>query len=192
LEEIAGGQDPKLRLEAERVLRLVGQRAMPVEEKPAADNLADWAEVLSEAGDAEAGRRLFFSSVGARCGVCHQHSGRGGRIGPDLTRIGETSSREQIIASILQSSRDIAPEYQPWILTTTDGKTHTGLRQPKGGDDGQEPYVDAKGEQFTLASDSIDVRQASPTSIMPDGLQNAVSLADLRDLVTFLTAGAAE
>jgi putative membrane-bound dehydrogenase-like protein len=192
LEQFAGGDHQLFQREAERVLRLAGQRALPPEGKPAAENLAEWAERLSKAGDAEAGRRLFFSAVGARCGVCHQHSGRGGRIGPDLTRIGQSSTRERIIASILQPSQEIAPHYQPWLLVTTDGKTHMGLRLPKAGDDGIELYAGADGKAFSLPSDSIEVRAASSTSIMPDGLQNAVSVDDLRDLATFLAAPAAE
>ena len=188
LEQLAIGDHQILQREAARVLRLSGQRPMPPEEKPPADNLADWVELLSETGDAEAGRRLFFSGVGGRCGVCHQHSGRGGRIGPDLTRIAHSSTRERIIASILQPSQEIAPHYQPWLLVTRDGKTHTGLRLPKPGDDGTELYVDAEGEEFILKSDEIEFREAASTSIMPEGLQKTVSIDDLRDLMAFLTA----
>jgi putative heme-binding domain-containing protein len=192
LERFAGGKHHVFRREAERVLRLSGQRTVPTEVKPPADNLADWVELLADAGDAEAGRRLFFSAVAARCGVCHQHSGRGGRIGPDLTRIAENSTRDRIIASILDPSQEIAPHYQPWLLITKDGKTHTGLRLHKAGDDGMEIYVDAQGKEFVLSSDSIEARSSSAISIMPDGLQNMLSVGDLRDLVTFLTETGAE
>jgi putative heme-binding domain-containing protein len=174
--------------EARRTLRLAGLEAVELEAKPAADNLAAWNSLLGDTGDAASGGRLFFNTVGPRCGVCHQHRGRGGRIGPDLSRIGHTSTREQIITSLLQPSREIAPHYQSWILITTDGKTHTGLRQPRPGDDGTEHYFDSAGNSFSLPSDTIEMREASGTSIMPNGLQNVVSIADLRDLVTFLTS----
>jgi putative membrane-bound dehydrogenase-like protein len=186
LESFAAGSNPALSREAERALRLSGQRPAPTEKKPAAADLAAWATLLDEPGEAQAGRRLFFSPVGARCGVCHQHSGRGGRIGPDLTYIARSNTREKLIASILQPNQEIAPHYQPWLLVTDDGKTHTGLRLHEGGDDGSEEYVDSAGERFRLESKTIEVREATTTSIMPSGLETILSTADLRDLLTFL------
>jgi hypothetical protein len=193
LEGFTEDKNPALRREAERLLRLARLRPMPVEIKPPTDDLAAWNQLLElpgdiDSGNIEAGRRLFFSPVGPRCSVCHQYDGRGGRVGPDLTQISRSSSRERIIASILQPSREIAPHYQSWVLVTKDGKTRTGLRLAKAGDDGIELSVDSEGRQFTLASDTVETRRASSTSIMPDGLETTLSIADLRDLVTFLTA----
>ena len=188
LEQIAGGNQPTLAAEVGRVLRLAGLSDTPAEEKPAADNLTAWDELLNVPGNAEAGRRLFFSQAGPRCGVCHQHSGRGGRIGPDLTNIAINNTREKLIASIVQPDLEIAPHYQPWLLVTDDGKTHTGLRLAEGGDDGTEEYIDSAGNRFRLESKAIEVRAATSTSIMPSGLESGLTIADLRDLVTFLMA----
>jgi putative membrane-bound dehydrogenase-like protein len=188
LETLADCNLLELKREAQRVLRLAKLRPAADEPKPQADDLAAWNKILGESGDATAGRRLFFSPIGPRCGVCHQHEGRGGRIGPDLTHIGRSNNREQIIASIMQPSREVAPHYQPWELVTDDGKTHTGLRQPKAGDNGMEDYVDSAGNEFTLPSNTIEQRNASEKSIMPDGLQAGMSIADLRDLIAFLTS----
>jgi putative membrane-bound dehydrogenase-like protein len=175
-----------IREESQRALRLAGLRPAADEEKPPASDLAAWNKLLGNTGSVAAGRRLFFSSVAARCGVCHEHSGRGGRIGPDLTNIAKSSTREKLIASILQPDQEIAPHYQPWLLVTDDGKTHTGLRMHEGGDDGSEEYVNSAGERFLLESKTIEVREATATSIMPSGLETLVSIVDLCDLVTFL------
>jgi putative heme-binding domain-containing protein len=187
LEQFVGGNRPVLKHEADRVLRLAKLRPASAETKPPRTDLAAWHRLLKEPADVAAGRRLFFGSVGARCAICHQHNGRGGRIGPDLTHVGRDTSSERIIESILQPSNEIAPHYQPWLLTTTDGRTLVGLRIAEG-DDGTEEYADTAGDRFTLKSDEIESREASPKSIMPDGLESSVSIADLRDLVTFLTA----
>jgi putative membrane-bound dehydrogenase-like protein len=186
LDEFAAGANPTLAREAARTLRLAGLRPAISEIKPPADDLAAWNELLKRPGDAAAGQRLFFSAVGARCAVCHRYDGRGGTIAPDLTTIGRSNSRERIITSILQPSREIAPHYQPWVLVTKEGKTYSGLRLAKAGDDGVEPYADTAGREFSLKSEEIESRQASPVSIMPDGLEATVSIDDLRDLVTFL------
>jgi putative membrane-bound dehydrogenase-like protein len=187
LEKLAAGEQPSLQHEARRVLRLSGVIQTLEEAKPQAANLARWNKVLSEPGDAASGRRLFFNPVGPRCAVCHKHDGRGGQIGPDLTHIGRSNNREQIIASTLQPSQNVAPHYQPWSLVTKDGKTHMGLRLPQGGDNGIERYIDSAGAEFSLPSDTIEERSASDKSIMPDGIETTLTLADLRDLVTFLT-----
>lgn len=176
-----------VREEALRVLRLTGRSPAIVEEKPAATDLAAWNKLLAGQGDADAGRRLFFSARGARCGVCHQYDGRGGKIGPDLTRINQSNSREQIIASILQPSREMAPHYQPWTLLTDAGKALVALRLHKAGDGGKEVYADSDGKVFQLRGDEIEVRQASDTSIMPAGLEKTVSVDQLRDLVEYLS-----
>lgn len=188
LEHLADGRAPVSKGEAQRVLRLAKLRPAAEEAKPQAEDLARWNELLGEAGDAAAGRRLFFSPIGPRCGVCHQHTGRGGRVGPDLTHIGRSNNHQQIVASLLQPSREVAPHYQPWVLVTKDGRTHTGLRQPKAGDSDTEFYVDSAGNEFSLPSDTIEQRSASEKSIMPDGLQAGMTIADLRDLIAFLTA----
>jgi len=188
LEEFAGGANPVLAREAIRTLRLAGLHPAAPEAKPAPDDIAAWTALLAQPGDAASGRRLFFSAVGARCAVCHQFDGRGGTIGPDLTNVDNSNSRERIITSILQPSREIAPHFQSWLLTTTDGKTLSGLRLAKAGDDGVEPYADAEGREFTLKSEDIESRHASPISIMPAGLDAPISIDDLRDLVTFLSA----
>jgi putative membrane-bound dehydrogenase-like protein len=186
LEELAETKTTEIRREAERALRLGGVHPPSAEAKPEAADIAAWRAKLSGAGDAAAGRRLFFSPAGPHCSACHRLGGRGGSVGPDLTQIGRSASREKIITSILQPSQEIAPDYQAWTLVDRDGKTHIGLRLPKPGDDGTEDYADTSGNKFTLPSSAIEDRRVATTSIMPDSLQSILSIDDLRDLVAFL------
>jgi putative membrane-bound dehydrogenase-like protein len=188
LATLAEGDESTVAREAARVLRLNRKRVETAEQVPAASDLDAWDSLLGEGGDAEAGRRLFFMSGGPQCAACHQHSGRGGRVGPDLTLLGGQQSRERVIASILQPSREIAPHYQAWELRTSDGLTRVGLRLPKGGDDGIEPYADSTGRRFELRSEEIELRSPAEASIMPEGLSASLSVDDLRDLVAFLSA----
>src|SRR5207244_473632 len=57
---------------------------------PRPANEADWKKLLAEKGDAEAGRRVFFHKNGPRCFTCHRVDGRGGKLGPDLSKIGKS------------------------------------------------------------------------------------------------------
>ena len=54
--------------------------------------------------------------------------GEGGRIGPALDRIASRRAPEFIMESILQPSKDIAPEYEAVAVATKDGRVITGLR----------------------------------------------------------------
>ncbi len=189
LAKLAESDDATVAAEARRVVALSRERRAEGDQgRPGAGELEAWTALLAEGGDAESGRRLFFTRPGPLCSQCHQYGGRGGRIGPDLTRIGEQQSRERIIASILQPSREIAPHYQAWTLVTTDGLVRQGLRLPEGGDDGTEPYSDPEGSVFELRSEDIELRSPSDASIMPEGLADRLSVEDLRDLVAFLSA----
>lgn len=185
-QELAQNGDADLKQEALRCLRLSGYGERLQTDKPPAVDLAAWNALLSQHGDPASGRRLFYNPVGPQCYKCHRHSGRGGDIGPDLTRIGATNSRERIIASILDPSREIAPQYQAWVLTTEAGRTYVGLRLPKSGDDGEESYADLSGNTFELRSDKIETRLPATTSIMPAGLEANLSVQDVRDLISFL------
>ncbi|QEG32974.1 PVC-type heme-binding CxxCH protein [Bythopirellula goksoeyrii] len=189
-EALSTSKNTTLRKEAERILRLRGLGSVFPEEQPSAGDLQAWFDLLAEPGDADSGRRLFFSPVGPQCSVCHRFEGRGGNIGPDLSQVGKQMSRERVITSILDPSREIAPQYQPWILVTDEGQTFVGLRLPKAGDDGLEPYSDTGGKTFVLPSELIAHREPASTSIMPDGLTENLSIQDLRDLVTFLVSEA--
>jgi putative membrane-bound dehydrogenase-like protein len=188
LTTLAEGDEPTVAREAARVLRLNRKQVEAAEGVPEASDLDAWNALLGEGGDADAGRRLFLMSAGPQCAACHQHSGRGGRVGPDLTQLGAQQNRERIIASILQPSQEIAPHYQAWELRTSDGLTRVGLRLPKGGDDGVEPYADSKGRRFELRSEDIELRSPAEASIMPEGLAASLTVEDLRDLVAFLSA----
>ena len=189
LKQLADEGPAATRDEARRILRLTNLQTTATDSKPPADDIEAWLAVLSSTdGDAESGRRLFHGAVGARCAACHQHSGRGGKIGPELTHVGAKLSRRRLLESILQPSREIAPQYQGWVLETVDGKVLTGLRLAQGGDTGVEPYADSAGKRFTLRSEEVEARTPSNASIMPTGLEQLISVQDLRDLLAFLQA----
>ncbi|HYO25767.1 MAG TPA: PVC-type heme-binding CxxCH protein [Lacipirellulaceae bacterium] len=189
LAKLAGDRDAVVAGEAARVLRLSRPLRNSAEPLPAASDLEAWTALAAHGGDPESGRRLFFMAAGPQCAACHQHRGRGGRVGPDLTQVGRQQDRARILASILQPSRDIAPHYQPWELRSADGLTRVGLRLPQGGDDGVEPYADAAGRRFELRSEEIELRTPADASIMPEGLAASLNVQDIRDIVAFLAAG---
>lgn len=64
----------------------------------------------SPIGKAAHGKELFYGD--ANCSLCHMVAGKGGRVGPELTEVGESRTREAIIDSVRNPSRRLA-----WGLT---------------------------------------------------------------------------
>jgi putative heme-binding domain-containing protein len=150
-------------------------------------NAAGWQKYLSEGGDAAAGERVFFHAQGARCYSCHRADGRGGKIGPDLSTIGAALTRERLIESILEPSKEIAPMFTTWSVTTRDGQVHTGVIVDEGADS-TVTLADAQGKTKVLKRLEIEDRAALPTSLMPDNLHEQMTPREFRDLIAFLAS----
>jgi putative heme-binding domain-containing protein len=69
-------------------------------------------------GDAASGERVFR----ATCSGCHRVNGRGGRLGPDLSRIGISRARAALVRRIRGAVEDHRPGYEPVTLTTASGQ----------------------------------------------------------------------
>src|SRR5471032_3171328 len=76
-------------------------------------------------GNVENGGRLFA----AQCASCHRVAGRGGRIGPDLTRVGATRSRAALTREIRTPSEWITPAYETVTVLTKDGQRIRGTKK---------------------------------------------------------------
>jgi putative membrane-bound dehydrogenase-like protein len=147
--------------------------------------VAEWRKFLGGPGDTAAGERVFFHAAGPRCAACHQVDGRGGRAGPDLSAVAASMNRERLIESILEPSKEVAPAFVSWNITTRDGKVHTGVIV----DEGPESTVtlaDAQGKLETLRRQDIEGRVASRTSLMPDNLHEQMTPQEFLDLIAYL------
>ena len=134
---------------------------------------------------AESGRRSFFHTNGAGCYKCHTVGGRGGQIGPDLTVIARTMSRQKLAESILEPSKEISPQFTTWAIETTGGKVLTGMLL------GEEVNGDLRlgnnlGEVFFVPFKEIDSRNPLKTSIMPEKLHESMTSDEFRDLIAYL------
>jgi len=144
------------------------------------------AHLPSGQGDAERGRRLFFhQTVG--CAKCHRIEDRGGSIGPDLSVISRSSKREKLMQSIVEPSREIAPQFITHTVETTDGETWSGLLESET-KDGSLTLTTADGKGVFLPGKQIRARSISKVSLMPEGLEQALSEREWLDLIEFLVS----
>jgi putative heme-binding domain-containing protein len=129
-------------------------------------------------GDAERGRQVY---VRASCSACHS----GARaLGPDLRGAASRFSRDDLFTAILEPSRDVPPRYQATLVATQDGKQYQGAVIY----DAVDSLILQTGAESVvrIANTQIAERRLSPTSLMPTGLLDMLSDAELADLYAYL------
>ncbi len=176
-------KEDKQRLSTLKNLPEAARLLSEVAQTPPLDDLTAWLEQTAGAGDAEAGRRIFFHSKVGYCSRCHRYDGRGNHVGPDLTRIHERD-REWLLTSIVQPARDVAPAYRQWEITMQDGTSRIGISLRKGSH--TEDYLGADGKTFTVKLAEMESRNEIATSMMPEGLPQNMTAKELRDVLAFL------
>jgi putative heme-binding domain-containing protein len=151
------------------------------------DDLAPDVEHLSGGRRYETGARLF-KELG--CLQCHRYADAGGGAGPDLSGIAKKRSPRELLESILEPSKQIAPEFAAMILVTTEGRTLEGRIS----EEDQHKLVlhtaDALAEPLVLSKHEIEDRHLSTTSTMPDGLLDRLQKTEILDLLAYLIADA--
>jgi putative heme-binding domain-containing protein len=134
----------------------------------------------SPIGNVENGGRLFA----AQCASCHRVAGRGGRIGPDLTRIGASRSRAALMREIRTPSEWITPAFETVTVVTKDGQRIRGTK--KNEDVFSIQVMDTRERIQGFMKSNLQDIVYDKTSLMPDFGSGRLSDADLTDLVGYL------
>lgn len=134
-------------------------------------------------GDIRRGQAVFHSKKAA-CFACHAMGYLGGNIGPDLTRIGGIRSQRDLLESILFPSASFVRSYEPVVILTTQGLTHSGVVRQ----DLPHELVLATGADKLVRISKDDIESIAPgqVSVMPAGLDKQLTQQELADLVEFL------
>ena len=127
---------------------------------------------------------LRFSNGRVACATCHRIGNEGGQIGPDLTRIGAIRAGRDIVESIVFPSSTIAQGYESYIVTTKDGRSVTGVITRRAGD--VLVLRDSSGAELRLQKAQVEAMSRSTISLMPEGLDKAMTRDEFRDLLAFL------
>jgi putative heme-binding domain-containing protein len=142
------------------------------------------AELSHLKGDADAGQEVFLSQK-MGCYGCHRAVGRGGDVGPDLSRIGQFRTPAELLESIVFPSSTIAPEYRAFQATLRDGRVIVGLiiREAPGAIHFRTTDL----SEVRVRRKDIDDMTPSNVSLMPEGLEKSMTRQELRDLLEFLS-----
>ncbi|HXX92802.1 MAG TPA: HEAT repeat domain-containing protein, partial [Planctomycetota bacterium] len=163
-------------------------RAEPLLKKLEVDTAAmkvrldELAPVLS-GGEAGHGRDVFFGKK-AGCTACHTVAGTGGKVGPDLSKIGSIRSGRDLLESIVFPSATFARGYEPFLLRTRDGAIYDGLIVRETAE-AIVMFTSDRVEKRIPRSSIEEIRQGK-VSVMPQGLDAQLTREELRDLIAFL------
>lgn len=137
--------------------------------------------IESSKGDAANGERIFSAS----CGNCHRVNGRGGRLGPDLSRIGASRSRAALISAIRDPNALMADGYRSVRLITADGQQIRGAK--KGEDALTVQIMDTRERLQGYVKASLKEFTNDRQSLMPAYNTDRLSESDLDDLLRYLS-----
>jgi putative heme-binding domain-containing protein len=139
------------------------------------------APVEAPRGNVDNGGRLFA----AQCVSCHRAGDRGGRLGPDLSRVGSARSRAALVREIRTPSEWMPPGYESVTLVMKDGQKVRAIKKSE--DVFSIQVMDTRGRiQGYLRSSLQDVIYEK-TSLMPDYGPDRINESDLNDLLAYLS-----
>ena len=139
----------------------------------------------AQGGDVVRGQAVFNGTKGA-CLSCHAIGYIGGRIGPDLTRIGQIRGDRDLVEAVAFPSASFARGYEPVLVRTRSGDVRSGALRSDAPD--EVVLSDVAGAETRIPRrDVVDI-QPGTVSLMPPGFGDVLTRQELADLVAFLRA----
>ncbi|HEY5623968.1 MAG TPA: c-type cytochrome [Gammaproteobacteria bacterium] len=132
-------------------------------------------------GDPVRGEQLFRTN----CSLCHQVNASGGRLGPDLSRIGMARSVEALERRIRGDyGKMVDPAFAPTTLMAANGERMQGVK--KNEDLFSIQIIDMAGRIQGFDKQSLESLDVSMESLMPVYSQEVLSDDALEDLLSYL------
>jgi putative heme-binding domain-containing protein len=143
------------------------------------------AELVKLKGDIAKGRAVFERAESA-CVTCHKVADKGMDFGPALSEIGTKLPKEAIYESIINPNAGVSMGFETWQFTMKEGGAAMGVLRSETAED---VVVALPGGATTkIPKLNLVKREKLPNSMMPSGLNQALSKDDLVDLVEYLAS----
>jgi putative membrane-bound dehydrogenase-like protein len=134
---------------------------------------------LARKGDRSRGLKVYDQ----RCATCHRLQGRGRAVGPDFESV-RSMGKEKLLTQILDPNREVAPNFQAYLMETAGGESLTGLLVAE--TPANIRLKTADGLETQWSRDQIKSFAPAGLSLMPEGLEEGVSEQDMADLLELL------
>ena len=132
-------------------------------------------------GSSAEGQELFAGK--GECARCHIVDGRGGRLGPDLSRVGERRKPDELQADLATPNATVSPRWWTLRVTRTDGSVVEGLRM--GEDTFSLRLMDAQENLWSFSKAEVRSYERIKDSTMP-GYAQSLTPQEVDDLVAYL------
>ncbi len=141
--------------------------------------VTSYLDAAKKPGDAKKGQQLFATI----CITCHKHGNMGVDVGPPLSDV-KVKPPEGLLSDILDPNRMFEARWSAYAIETKDGRTLSGLIQNETSD----AIVLAMmgGAKETISRSAIKDMKSLDRTLMPDGLEAAISKEQMSDLIAFL------
>jgi putative membrane-bound dehydrogenase-like protein len=143
--------------------------------------IAQFKTALSIQGSPQRGQEIFRS----RCARCHEISGANPNCGPLLSSAGNQSAAS-LMADILEPGTELSRGYESNVIETFGGEILIGTVSDVNG------YTitvhPESGGAIVMPRSNISYQHVESWSLMPEGLEEGISLQGMADLISFLRA----
>ena len=138
------------------------------------------AAVKEQRGDAAKGGVVFEQN----CRACHAFGVQGGgAIGPDLAVVKDRTA-PYLVTHILDPNRAVENRYMMYSATLLDGRSLAGMLVAEAGNSITLRGLD--GAEHVILRNEVRLLVSSGRSLMPEGLEAAITPAAMADLVAYL------
>jgi putative membrane-bound dehydrogenase-like protein len=163
--------------------REVREAAGPLFSRAAAGDRHAVLERYRPSLDLRGNDRRGQSTYDARCAACHDPGADGATVGPSLTTV-KSWSREEILTHILEPNRTVDGRYRLYQLELKDGSSVSGImsNETQHSVTLRPPF----GEAVVVTRANIVSIKGLEQSMMPEGLEDGLSLQDMADLLQFV------
>lgn len=140
---------------------------------------AKFKPAVADKGDATKGMNHYL----ARCMACHRAGTMGLAVGPDLITV-KTKGRDALLTAILEPHKEVASQFIAYTVNMKDGQTLAGIIS-----DDTASSMTLKmmgGVEKVLQRSEIKGSSSTGQSLMPEGLETGMSVADMADLLSYI------
>jgi putative heme-binding domain-containing protein len=128
-----------------------------------------------------AGAKVFART----CAKCHRIDGHGEDVGPDISDV-RNRSPEALLYDVLDPNLKVEPNYSDYTVITGDGRVLNGLMIAETAD--AVVLRQAEGKQLVIPRGEIEQIATSGQSLMPEGVEQDITVQQMADLLVFLKA----
>jgi putative heme-binding domain-containing protein len=167
-----------LRKHANATVKELANQALPP--PPSRESVIEkFRPALALSGDVDRGHDIYAK----RCISCHRAGREGSQVGPDWASFKNTG-REKLLLNILDPNREVAAAYVSFLVETKDGQSVLGV--PSSDLPSGITIRQAYGRETTIPRSDIEHMISDGKSLMPEGLEEGLSVQDFADLLAFV------